>query len=64
MSALLGHILNQQARAMHLERILEAAELLDNEGLAPAVMSSPISTARSIACELNAALDSVALPDN
>lgn len=64
MSTLLDHIQNQQARAMHLEYILEAAMVLDNEGLAPAAISSLISTARDIAGELNAALDSVALPEN
>lgn len=62
MSALLDHIQNQQTRAMHLEYILEAAETLDIEGLAPKAVLSPIITARSIACELNAALDSSALP--
>lgn len=62
MSALLHHIQSQQTPALHLEHILEAAETLTLEGLAPSAVASLITTARSIACELNGALDSAALP--
>ena len=61
-SKLHEHINDQQVRAMHLQGILEALEILDNEGVAPSAVTSLIIIAKNLATEINEQLDSAVLP--
>lgn len=62
MTPLENHIQAQQNIASNLQDILEALVTLNSEGLAARAQTVLIGVARQMAEELNANLDSVALP--
>lgn len=61
--ALMRHLSDMQAKAMHIEHLLAVVEHLEGEGACENARWSVTTQAHRLASELNAGLDTVSLPE-